>query len=127
MENGQTGIYSIQNLQRLANLLDNQFRIPFTRYRVGWDFIIGLIPVAGDVLTGLASLFILIGARKYGVSGRIQLRMLVNILIDVLAGSVPILGDILDASFKANARNMRLLLDAIESRQDDDSLNNSKR
>ncbi len=127
MENGQTGIYSIQNLQRLANLLDNQFRIPFTRYRIGWDFIIGLIPVAGDVLTGLASLFILIGARKYGVSGRIQLRMLVNILIDVLAGSVPILGDILDASFKANARNMRLLLDAIESRQDDDSLNNSKR
>jgi hypothetical protein len=127
VENGQTGIYSIQNLQRLANLLDNQFRIPFTRYRIGWDFIIGLIPVAGDVLTGLASLFILIGARKYGVSGRIQLRMLVNILIDVLAGSVPILGDILDASFKANARNMRLLLDAIESRQDDDSLNNSKR
>lgn len=127
MENGQTGIYSIQNLQRLANLLDNQFRIPFTRYRIGWDFIIGLIPVAGDVLTGLASLFILIGARKYGVSGRIQLRMLVNILIDVLAGSVPILGDILDASFKANARNMRLLLDAIESRQDVDSLNNSKR
>ena len=127
MENGQTGIYSIQNLQRLANLLDNQFRIPFTRYRVGWDFIIGLIPVAGDVLTGLASLFILIGARKYGVSGRIQLRMLVNILIDVLAGSVPVLGDILDASFKANARNMRLLLDAIESRQDGASLNNSKR
>jgi len=127
VENGQTGIYSIQNLQRLANLLDNQFRIPFTRYRVGWDFIIGLIPVAGDVLTGLASLFILIGARKYGVSGRIQLRMLVNILIDVLAGSVPVLGDILDASFKANARNMRLLLDAIESRQDGASLNNSKR
>ncbi|HEX4938782.1 MAG TPA: DUF4112 domain-containing protein [Candidatus Kapabacteria bacterium] len=127
MENGQTGIYSIQNLQRLANLLDNQFRIPFTRYRIGWDFIIGLIPVAGDVLTGLASLFILIGARKYGVSGRIQLRMLVNILIDVLAGSVPVLGDILDASFKANARNMRLLLDAIESRQNDGNLNNSKR
>lgn len=127
MENGQTGIYSIQNLQRLANLLDNQFRIPFTRYRIGWDFIIGLIPVAGDVLTGLASLFILIGARKYGVSGRIQLRMLVNILIDVLAGSVPVLGDILDASFKANARNMRLLLDAIESRQNEGNLNNSKR
>lgn len=127
MENGQTGIYSIQNLQRLANLLDNQFRIPFTRYRIGWDFIIGLIPVAGDVLTGLASLFILIGARKYGVSGRIQLRMLVNILIDVLAGSVPVLGDILDASFKSNARNMRLLLDAIESRQNDGNLNNSKR
>jgi len=127
VENGQTGIYSIQNLQRLANLLDNQFRIPFTRYRIGWDFIIGLIPVAGDVLTGLASLFILIGARKYGVSGRIQLRMLVNILIDVLAGSVPVLGDILDASFKSNARNMRLLLDAIESPQNDGNLNNSKR
>jgi len=113
--NGPSGIYSIENLRRLADLLDNRFRVPYTRYRVGWDSIIGLIPVAGDVLTGLASLFILIGAYRHGVSRRILARMLVNVLVDVVAGSVPILGDILDASFKANARNMRLLLDAIES------------
>lgn len=117
MDNGQTGIYSIKNLQRLAYLLDDRFRIPFTNYRIGWDFIIGLIPVAGDVLTGIMSVFILIGAWKYQVPRKVIWKMLWNILLDVLVGLIPVLGDWLDATFKANARNVKLLLKAIDHPQ----------
>lgn len=116
MDNDPTGPYSIQNLKRLAYLLDDRFRIPFTPYRIGWDFIIGLIPVAGDVLTGILSAFILYGAWKHQVPRRTLWRMLWNILLDVLVGLVPVLGDWLDAAFKANARNVKLLLAELESR-----------
>jgi len=110
------GIYALANLHRLAYLLDDQFKVPFTRYRLGWDFIIGLIPVAGDLLTAVMSLFILIAARKHGVRGWVLWKMLGNIGLDFLLGLVPILGDILDAGFKSNARNMKLLVAAIEGK-----------
>ena len=112
------GLYSLANLRRLAYLLDDRFKIPFTRYRLGWDFIIGLIPVAGDILTAILSLHILVAARKYDVSGGVMWRMLSNILIDMVVGAVPIVGDLLDASWKANAMNVKLLVKSIEKQQD---------
>lgn len=109
-----TGIYSIPNLKRLAFLLDDQFRIPYTRIRLGWDFLIGLIPVAGDLLTALVSIFILVAARKHGAKGLFMWKMLGNIVFDFVLGLIPVVGDLLDAGFKANARNVKLLLAAIE-------------
>lgn len=120
MQNPPTGIYSIKSLQRLAYLLDDQFRIPFTRIRLGWDFILGLIPVAGDILTAITSLFILVAARKYHISGGVMWKMLGNIVVDFLIGLIPVVGDILDAGYKSNAMNMKLLLAAIEDKQQDD-------
>ena len=123
MANRLDRLYSVKNLKRLAWLLDDQFRVPVIGYRVGWDFIIGLIPVAGDLITALISLFILFGARHHRVSLRVRLRMLLNIGLDFLVGIVPIIGDILDASFKSNAKNIKLLLKDLESRQTASNLN----
>lgn len=120
MPDQPTGAYSMANLKRLTYLLDNQFKVPFTQYRLGLDFLIGLIPLAGDLVTSLVSLHILIAARKYGVHRQILWKMLGNIGVDFLVGIVPVIGDFLDAGWKANARNMKLLVNAIEQHQSAD-------
>jgi hypothetical protein len=117
MQNPPTGLFSLKSLQRIAFLLDDQFRVPFTRLRLGWDFIIGLVPVAGDLLTAIVSFYILIAARKYNIRGGILWRMLGNIVLDFLIGLIPVVGDILDAGYKANAMNIKLLLNAIEEQE----------
>ena len=49
------------------------------------------------------------------------MRMTGNVLIEALIGAVPFAGDLFDAAFKANTRNMALLaryeLDPISSRR----------
>ena len=113
MQKPPTDIFSIKSIQRIAYLLDDQFRVPFTRFRLGWDFILGLFPIAGDLLTAIMSLFILIAARKYHIKGSVMWKMLGNIVVDFLIGLIPVVGDILDAGYKSNAKNVKLLLAAI--------------
>lgn len=127
MNDLENGVYSLKNLERFANFMEDRFRIPVLNVRVGWDFVIGLIPVAGDLLTMLASLYILVGAYHHRVRKRTIARMLVNVLADFLIGAVPILGDILDASFRSNKKNVRLLLDALKSQQNQTNLHNPNR
>lgn len=127
MNDLENGVYSLKNLERFANVMEDRFRIPVLNVRVGWDFVIGLIPVAGDLLTMLASLYILVGAYHHGVRKRTIARMLLNVFADFLIGAVPILGDILDASFRSNKKNVRLLLDALKSQQNQVNLHNLNR
>lgn len=117
MKTIEHGPFSLKNLERFALLMDDRFRLPLLNIRVGWDFILGLIPVAGDVLTALASLYILVGAWRQGAGGGVLVRMLGNVGLDLLLGAVPLLGDLLDAHFRANKRNLRLLLKDLRSRQ----------
>jgi len=78
-------------------------------HRIGWDGIIGLVPGIGD-FTGLAiSIYILAGAHKAGASTATMFRMMFNITIETLIGTIPIIGDIFDFVYKANNRNMDLL------------------
>lgn len=99
----------LRRVARLAKLLDAQFRIPGTRIRFGLDALIGLVPGIGDVIVGGFSLVILFLAWQAGVSGAILVRMFINILLDVLIGAIPLVGDLFDVFFKANMRNARLL------------------
>jgi hypothetical protein len=89
--------------------LDEAFRVPGTRIRFGWDAIVGLVPWAGDVLTGLLGVAILASAHRMGVPGIIQVRMLLNLAIDLAIGLVPFAGDVADIFWKANSKNMLLL------------------
>ena len=98
-----------ERLQWLEILLDEAFVIPGTRIRFGIDGIIGLIPGLGDVLAGLLSLLIPLAAWVRGVAYVTLARMLINVAIGLLVGSVPILGDAFDIYWKANRRNYRLL------------------
>jgi hypothetical protein len=106
--------FSNENLDLLAHLLDDCFRIPGTEIRFGLDGIIGLVPALGDVLTGLASCILIFAAWVRGVPYVTLTRMLVNLAIDVLVGAIPFLGDAFDIAWKANRRNYALLVRHIE-------------
>ena len=101
--------FADENLDLLAHLLDDCFRIPGTSIRFGLDGIIGLIPGLGDVLAGLASCIIIFAAWLRGVPYVRSSRMLVNLALDVLIGTIPFLGDAFDIAWKANRRNYALL------------------
>jgi hypothetical protein len=99
----------LQRIRALATLLDNAFRVPGTNFRIGWDNIIGLIPGVGDVTTGIASASIVGYAMRLGVRKRVLARMLANLGADVTIGAIPLIGDLFDAAFKSNMRNVALL------------------
>ncbi len=96
-------------IDKAARFLDNRFRIPRTNIRFGADFLIGLIPYAGDILSfAISGLLVLIMARK-GASGMALVKMVGNILVDGAVGTIPLLGDIFDLRYRANMRNLNLL------------------
>ena len=99
----------IEHLDRLARLLDSSVQVPFTRFRVGADSIVGLIPGVGDVAAGLVSSYILYHGWQLGASKRAMARMIGNVGLDLVVGAVPLLGDLFDATYKANLKNIRIL------------------
>src|SRR5271170_7270497 len=101
--------FADENLDLLAHILDDWFRVPGTSIRFGLDGIIGLIPGLGDVLAGLASCIIIVAAWFRGVPYVALARMVVNVGVDVLVGAIPIAGDAFDIAWKANRRNYALM------------------
>jgi len=99
----------LARLRRLAWLLDAQFRLPGTKFRFGVNSLFGLSPVAGDVALGLISLYLIWEAKRLGAPKQLLGQMVANVVIEVAGGSVPILGDVFDMTFKANLRNLNLL------------------
>jgi hypothetical protein len=97
------------DVELLARLMDTVFSIPGTRIRFGLDAIIGLIPGLGDTLTSFVSLYILKFASRCGVPRVTLIRMALNIAIDYVAGSIPLMGDVFDVYWKANLKNVELL------------------
>lgn len=98
-----------ESLERLGWLMDDLFRIPVIGWRVGLDALVGLIPGVGDTATTLASLYILTSAVRYRVPKVTLLRMGLNLGIDYVMGSLPLVGDLFDAWWKSNQKNIDLL------------------
>lgn len=96
-------------IDSISKLLDNQFRIPFTQIRFGVDFLIGLIPTVGDWLSFAISSGLVFSMLRRGIGVGMLFKMLGNITLDAVVGSIPIIGDIFDLSYKANRRNVALL------------------
>jgi len=109
-----TKIFAPDILVKFADFLDNRFKLPCVPVRFGWDFIIGLVPVAGDVVSAVISGYIVLAAVHHRVRPMIIGRMIFNILLDLVIGLVPVIGDLFDAGWKANIRNVRLLMNEIE-------------
>lgn len=106
--------------ERLSVLLDSAVGIPGTRWRIGLDALIGLIPGAGDLVGLVMGAWFLLEGARVGAPASVLLRMAANIGVDALVGVVPIVGDLFDVAFKANRRNARLLgehLDRLEGRK----------
>ena len=106
----------IARLDKLSRLLDIAFVIPGTSIRFGVDGLIGLVPVVGDIAGVLLSSVIVIEAVRLGVPRNIVIRMVANVAIDGVVGAVPIAGDMFDVVWRANRRNLGLLLRHFEGR-----------
>lgn len=96
-------------VERIARLMDSQFRLPGTRFRFGLDPLLGLVPIVGDLSTTAVSVALLLTMLRYGASGAVVVRMALNILVDTVVGAVPVLGNVFDFAYKSNERNVALL------------------
>jgi hypothetical protein len=96
-------------VDKIAWLMDSQFRVPGTKFRFGLDPILGLIPFAGDLASYGISAVVVMAMARHGVSGKVVILMIGNVLLDAIIGSIPILGNIFDFAYKANNRNISLL------------------
>jgi hypothetical protein len=104
----------IARIDALATLLDTALVIPGTGIRFGLDALIGFFPVLGDTITTALSLFIVHEAYQLGAPGHVIARMLGNVALDGVLGAVPLVGDVFDVLWRANRRNVRLLLEWLE-------------
>ncbi|PSQ23842.1 DUF4112 domain-containing protein [Halobacteriales archaeon QS_9_67_17] len=99
---------AVARMETVATLLDSGIELPVVGVRVGLDPILGLVPVAGDLLATFVSLCVVVEAARAGVSTRTLVRMLLNVALDAAVGTVPLLGDAFDVLWRANDRNVRL-------------------
>ncbi|BCL35342.1 DUF4112 domain-containing protein [Nostoc sp. MS1] len=100
---------TIKRLRQVSRLLDTVIKIPGTPIAMGLDPIIGIIPIGGDALGLILSCYIVFEASRLGVPKNILNRMIVNIIIDSLIGSFPIIGDLFDFAWTANHYNIKLI------------------
>lgn len=98
-----------QRIEALEGVLERSVIIPGLNRPVGLDAIIGLVPVAGDLVAGAMALYLVWEARNLGMSKWHVARMLANIGFDTLIGSVPLAGDLFDFLFRSNSRNLRIV------------------
>ncbi|HEV2149737.1 MAG TPA: DUF4112 domain-containing protein [Longimicrobiaceae bacterium] len=98
----------LRRVRRLAHLLDNSIPLP-GGFRVGLDALIGLIPGIGDTAGAVLSAYVLAEAQRLGAPRSVLLRMAANVAVETIVGAIPFVGDLFDAGWKANARNVRLL------------------
>lgn len=109
---------AVKRMQMVAYVLDEGIRVPGIGYRIGIDPVLGILPGAGDVLSGGVSLYVVVEAARLGVSYTTLLRMVANIALDVAVGTVPVAGDLFDIVWKANKRNFELTLNALAADHD---------
>lgn len=100
---------NLNRIRRLSRLMDTAFRVPGTNFKLGLDPIIGLVPGAGDLVTTAVSAYILMLAARFKLPKGVLGQMAFNIVLEAIVGTVPLLGDVFDAFYKSNVRNLALL------------------
>jgi hypothetical protein len=99
----------LAHARSLTRLLDSAARVPGTSFRFGLDPVLGLVPGLGDVAGAVLSSYVVILASRLGAPTTVIVRMLGNVLIDTVGGTIPVIGDVFDAGWKSNSRNLALL------------------
>lgn len=100
---------TLKRIRRIARLLDTAIGIPGTKFRIGLDPILGLIPGGGDLISAGISAYMIFLATRFGLTKEDISQMIWNVGLETVAGSIPVVGDIFDAYFKANMRNLEIL------------------
>ena len=106
----------LERVRRLAQMLDSKFEIAGIKF--GWDAIIGLVPVAGDVAMAAIGTYPLYIAHKHKLGKFVRARMIGNLALDWAVGLVPLVGDVFDVAFKAHIKNARLLERTVEKHRE---------
>ena len=102
---------AIERMRLVAHTLDEGIQVPGADTRVGLDPIVGILPGAGDTAVAVVSLYLIVEAARMGVSTSTLFRMLANVGVDAVVGSIPVVGVVFDAFWKANTWNLELALD----------------
>jgi hypothetical protein len=102
-------LVTLNRIRKLSRLMDTAIGIPGTKFRIGLDPIIGLIPGAGDVVSTAFSAYIIYLATQIGISSQDLKQMIFNIGLEAVVGTVPLVGDLFDAYYKSNIRNLAIL------------------
>ena len=106
-----------RGLEQLAWLMDRAIKIPGTNITIGLDALLGLLPIGGDVATGIVQTgIVLVAMYQYKVPRAVAARMAANVLLDTALGAIPFVGDAFDIFFKANTRNLKLLQEVKDQR-----------
>lgn len=100
---------TLNRIRKLSRLMDTAIGIPGTRFRIGIDPIIGLIPGAGDIVSTGFSAYIIYLATHFGIPAKDLRQMIFNIGLEAAVGTVPLVGDLFDAYYKSNIRNLAIL------------------
>jgi hypothetical protein len=100
---------ALKRIRILAELMDNRFRIPGTSVRFGLDPILSIIPVGGSLITYIIGGYLVIEMIIAGASGKVVIKMILNVILDAIIGAIPFVGFIPDIFYRANIRNYRLL------------------
>lgn len=105
---------ALDRMRTVARLLDEAVTVPGTDFKVGLDPLLGSVPVVGDAVSAVVSLYIVGESARLGVSYGTLLKMLANVGIDAAGGAIPYVGVVFDAFWKANKWNLELLLEELE-------------
>lgn len=95
-------------IRRVTHILDDLVPIPGTGQKIGVDPVVGLIPVVGDVIGALAGAWVILEAARFGIPRVALARMIVNLVVDLGLGMIPILGIVFDVVSRSNAANLEL-------------------
>jgi hypothetical protein len=109
---------ALTRLRGVGELMDDKFELPLVKVKVGLDPLIGLIPGGGDWVSWAVSVYIVLEAARLGVPAQKLLRMGWNISVDLVGGYAPGVGDFFDVLFKANRRNVDMVLDHFDASVD---------
>ncbi|WP_236739092.1 DUF4112 domain-containing protein [[Phormidium ambiguum] IAM M-71] len=100
---------TLNRIRKFTYLMDSAFRIPVIGFRFGLDPIVGLIPGAGDIVSTAFSAYLIYLAARFRLPPQIFRQMIFNVALEAVIGTVPLVGDIFDAFYKSNIRNLALL------------------
>ena len=99
-----------QRVEALERILERAVAFPGTNQRIGLDAIVGLVPVAGDLVAAAMGLYLVWEARNLGMSKFKLARMLANVGFDTAIGAIPVAGDLFDFVFRSNSRNLKMII-----------------
>ncbi len=103
----------LARVKKISHFLDKQIRLP-GGIHIGADGLIGLIPGFGDIFGAGVSFWLIGIGRRHNISIFKQCKMMANILIDTLLGTIPLVGDIFDFVWKSNVKNAKIISDHLE-------------